>query len=152
MTTPYILYIAIGSGVVALTSIILTIRLLQKVNTFTRGSNGASLEDTISKSIEVANSIALSQKEIKNILKNLNIRITQKTVTPAALRFNPFENGGTNQSFAIAFLDESGNGVVLSSLYTREKTSLFAKPIKEFTSDFELTEEEQSVITQAHKK
>ena len=48
-----------------------------------------------------------------------------------AIRFNPFKGtgGGGNQSFALALTDEEKNGVVLSSLYSRDRVSVFAKKI-----------------------
>lgn len=65
------------------------------------------------------------------------------------LRFNPFPDQGSNQSFAIGMLDEENNGVVISSLYSRERMSVFAKPIKGGKSDYELSEEEKEIIERA---
>jgi hypothetical protein len=62
------------------------------------------------------------------------------------VRFNPFEDAGSNQSFAIGLLNEQGDGVVVSSLYARERMSVFAKPIQQHNSSHELTTEEYSVI------
>ena len=45
------------------------------------------------------------------------------------VRFNPFEDTGGNQSFALALLDAEGNGWVLSSLHARTGTRVYAKPI-----------------------
>ncbi|NIT70429.1 DUF4446 family protein, partial [candidate division KSB1 bacterium] len=55
------------------------------------------------------------------------------------VRFNPFKGTGGGQSFAAAFLSEHGNGVVISTLYSRERVSVFAKPIQSFASEYELT-------------
>ena len=46
-------------------------------------------------------------------------------------------------------LNEEGNGVVLSSLYSRERMSIFAKPIKNGKSEYELTEEESKSFQHA---
>ena len=61
---------------------------------------------------------------LQNLLEN-NIQNIE------VVRFNPFkdEGMGGDQSFAISFLDKKGNGVIMSSLYSREKVSVFAKPI-----------------------
>ena len=64
------------------------------------------------------------------------------------VRFNPFKNDGIggNQSFAITLLNKKGDGVIISSLYARDKVSVFAKPIENWQSKYELSEEEKSVL------
>ena len=64
------------------------------------------------------------------------------------VRFNPFkqEGVGGDQSFATTFLNKQGDGVILSSLYAREKVRVFAKPVKNWQSKYELSEEEISVL------
>ena len=46
------------------------------------------------------------------------------------VRYNPFEETGGNQSFALALLDAAGDGWVLSSLHARSGTRVYAKAIK----------------------
>ncbi len=65
------------------------------------------------------------------------------------VRYNPFEDTGGNQSFALALLDASGNGWVLSSLHSRTGTRVYAKSITDGRSDAGLSAEETAAITQA---
>ena len=65
------------------------------------------------------------------------------------MRFNPFKDVGGTQSFAVAIVNEEGDGVVFSSLYSRDRMSVFAKPISKGTSDVELTTEESTVVEEA---
>ena len=65
------------------------------------------------------------------------------------IRFNPFPDQGSNQSFAIGMLNEEGDGVVLSSLYSRDRMSVFAKPIKNSKSEYELSAEEKNALQKA---
>ena len=46
-------------------------------------------------------------------------------------------------------VNEDGDGVVFSSLYSRERMSVFAKPIKNGKSEYELTSEEKNVLDKA---
>ncbi len=64
------------------------------------------------------------------------------------VRFNPFKSDGVggNQSFATAMIDQNGNGVIFSSLYSREKVSVFAKPIKNWNCEYEMSGEEKEVL------
>lgn len=66
------------------------------------------------------------------------------------VRFNPFRDTGGDQSFAVALLDELGNGVVLSGLHNRSDTRVFAKPVRDGTSTYTLSREEQQAIAQAN--
>lgn len=65
------------------------------------------------------------------------------------VRFNPFEDTGGNQSFALALIDASGSGVVVSSLHSRTGTRLYAKAVTESRSDGALSAEEQEALRQA---
>lgn len=68
------------------------------------------------------------------------------------VRFNPFKDVGGDQSFAIALLDSSGNGLTISSLYSREGTRIYAKPIKDSTSPYQLSGEEKEAVAGAMSK
>ena len=71
----------------------------------------------------------------------------QRTVQRVGLvRFNPFSDTGGDQSFSIALLDGEGDGLVISSLFSRNETRVFAKPIQAGQSKYNLTEEEQQAI------
>lgn len=67
------------------------------------------------------------------------------------LRYNPFKGTGAggNQSFVATFLNEHGDGLIVSSLYSRDRVSVFSKAIKAYHSDFELTNEEKEAIEKA---
>ena len=62
------------------------------------------------------------------------------------VRFNPFEDTGGNQSFAVALTDAGGNGVVVSSLHSRTGTRVYAKAISEGRSDGALSAEETEAL------
>ena len=49
----------------------------------------------------------------------------------------------------MAFLNDEGDGVIMSSLYARDRMSIFAKPIKKGKSEFELSAEEKEVLDKA---
>ncbi len=65
------------------------------------------------------------------------------------VRFNPFQDRGGDQSFAIALLDHGGTGIVVSSLHGRTETRLFAKQITAGKSAITLSDEEQQAIRAA---
>jgi len=65
------------------------------------------------------------------------------------LRFNPFRETGGDQSFALALADLEGNGVVLSSLHSRDVTRVYGKALAGWESAYPLTTEEQQAIDRA---
>ncbi|HTJ60017.1 MAG TPA: DUF4446 family protein [Candidatus Saccharimonadales bacterium] len=67
------------------------------------------------------------------------------------VRFNPFQDSGGDQSFAIALLDQRGSGVVVSSLHGRAETRIFAKQVVNGRSTHSLSDEEQQAIREATK-
>ncbi|HSW95324.1 MAG TPA: DUF4446 family protein [Patescibacteria group bacterium] len=67
------------------------------------------------------------------------------------VRFNPFQDSGGDQSFAIALLDQRGRGVVVSSLHGRAETRIFAKQVTNGRSTHSLSDEEQQAIREALK-
>lgn len=134
---------------VALVVLVVWIIILEKrIGRLLSGKNGTSLEGTINIHSASLQSLFQFRDEVHAELAKIDARMKKKLQGAKTKRFNPFAgtgNGG-NQSFATALLDESGDGVVFSSLYSREKVSIFAKPIKNRTSEFELTEEEKEVL------
>jgi hypothetical protein len=68
------------------------------------------------------------------------------------VRFNPFEDTGGNQSFALAVLDGNGDGFVVSSLHARAGTRLYAKSVSRGASDSALSAEEAEALRQAMAK
>ena len=49
-------------------------------------------------------------------------------------------------SFAIALLDKNNNGVVFNGLYGSESSNIYAKPIKNGVSNYQLSSEEEYAI------
>ncbi|HKW78724.1 MAG TPA: DUF4446 family protein [Candidatus Limnocylindria bacterium] len=76
--------------------------------------------------------------------------ITHRTIQKVGVvRYNPFNDTGGDQSFAIALLDSMGNGIVVSSLHSRTDTRVFAKPVQAGRSRYPLSDEEQDAIRKA---
>lgn len=139
-----ILYILIFVIAILIAWVIKTEIRIRKIFAGKRGDN---LENIISSLLQDIEKLQKSGNQT-----NLNIKqIEQKLKTSIrgleTVRFNPFKDSGSNQSFAIALINEEGDGVIISSLYSRERMSIFAKPIKKYSSEYELTQEEKEVLS-----
>lgn len=65
------------------------------------------------------------------------------------IRFDAFEDAGGAQSFALALVDDDGDGIVLSSLHSRPTTRLYVKAIRRGVADAPLSEEEMRALQDA---
>lgn len=91
--------------------------------------------------------------ELEKYLTDVEKRLRKSIQSVHTVRFNPFKGTGEggNQSFATAFLNEDGDGVLISSLYSRDHISVFSKPVKKYGSDHELSDEEREALEGASK-
>ncbi len=65
------------------------------------------------------------------------------------VRYDAFEDVGGRLSFSCALLDDQGTGVVMTSINGRHDTRVYAKPIHEGQSSYNLSIEEEEAIRQA---
>jgi len=112
-----------------------------------------NLDESISAIMDEVNKLKKFQALANETFNNHNTRLKKTVSGVETIRFNPFKGNGSggNQSFATAFLNEEKNGVVISSLYSRDHVSVFSKPIKNHTSEYELTAEEKEVLNRANE-
>lgn len=149
MENSYFFYILIAITLV-LTAFV--IRLELRLKKLLRGDNVNDLEEAILSALKDLERLDISKKNIEKEIQGIKERLKKNVQTVGTVRFNPFKDVGGNQSFASAFIDENGDGLVLSSLFSREKVSVFAKPLKGLKSEYELSEEEKEAIRRTVEK
>lgn len=128
--------------------------LFRKLNAFLIGNKSTNLEDTLAYTRTAIKDHEEFEKEMRDYLTSVESRLRNSIQHVETLRFNPFKGTGSggNQSFTTAFVNEHGNGVVISGLYSRERMSVFSKPIHKFVSEHELSTEEREVIERARPR
>jgi hypothetical protein len=62
------------------------------------------------------------------------------------VRFNAFADVGSELSYALAAIDGRGNGFLISSIYSREEVRSYAKAVRDFATDKDLSAEEQRAL------
>ncbi|OGI80736.1 hypothetical protein A3I25_00940 [Candidatus Nomurabacteria bacterium RIFCSPLOWO2_02_FULL_42_17] len=149
MATDTLIYILLGAVAILVAHAIWAELRLRRIFA---GSGAKNLENIIADLVRdlknLEKSHAGAQKDIAGIESRLKTSLRGFQI----VRFNPFRDSGGNQSFAVALLNEEGDGVVLSSLYARERVSIFAKPVKNNTSPYDLTAEEKEALEKAKVK
>ena len=121
----------------------------KRIKIFFKGRKTKDLEEVFAEQIK---KVKKNEKEIENLLKwNDKLqKVSDISIQKiGVVRFNPFKDTGGNQSFAIAILDSNNNGFILSSLYSRGGTRVYAKPIKNAVSSYHLSKEEEEAIKKA---
>lgn len=104
-----------------------------------------NLKEVLSQFSDLQKRFGQIEKELEDLKKQNKLNIQKVGV----VRFNPFREGGPDQSFSAAFLDANNSGVVITSLYTREENRVYGKPIKDGVSEYQLSEEEKEAIAKA---
>jgi Protein of unknown function (DUF4446) len=132
-------------------TIIVCIYLIMRVSKLTKGADGRSLEDKIQSILTQNVTYGQHFTKVDSRLAKIEDRMRRVVRNVKTNRFDPFEGAGSSgkQSFAVALLDDDGNGAVISSLHTHDKVRVFAKPILNFSSTHELSDEEKKVIADA---
>lgn len=151
LSTDIITYIALAAGTISLIAVILLIHAEIRINRLLKGKNARTLEDSIISIDADLKELLQFRKELEHYLESVETRLKKSIQGVSTLRFNPFKGTGSggNQSFATAFLNEHGDGVILSSLYSRDHVSIFSKPIIKYKSEYELSAEEKDALNLA---
>lgn len=129
-----------------------TRKLGKRIESITQGSDAGSLEAVLGSHLE----------RVRQVVRDVDVVAARTAVIERDLqgsfgriglvRFNPFEETGGNQSFALALLDGRGDGFVVSSLHARAGTRVYAKAIVGGSSEAALSSEESEALRQALAK
>jgi len=149
MTINITLLFLAGLAFLVLILIVLQIRTELRLKKFFKGKNGGNVEGLIESLYVDIQDLQNSRDDILVTTEDHNQRLKKSIRGVETVRFNPFKDSGSNQSFALAMVNEDGDGVIISSLYSRERMSIFAKPVKQNASEFELTHEENEALSKA---
>ena len=121
-------------------------RLNQRYQKLMQGSDGLNLEGLLEKHMEEMRLSVGRVKQLQQQQDDCNLQLQRALQHVGVVRFNAFHDMGGDLSFAIALLDGRENGVVLSSLFGRSESRVYAKPIERGQSAYLLTAEEKEAV------
>jgi hypothetical protein len=110
------------------------------------GESGGSLQEVLDGHLRRVEEVHGQLRELVHLTTYLEQRTRGSLQHIGLVRFNPFEDTGSDQSFAIAILDDRRDGIVISSLHGRANTRVFAKPVESGASRHTLSTEETEAI------
>lgn len=111
--------------------------------------NGKNIEEDLENYMYRVERVEKQNAEILNYIKNVDNDLNKCIQKIGIVRYNAFQDTGSDLSFALALLDEENNGVVLNGIYSREMSNIYAKPVENGKSKYTISEEEDWAIQKA---
>lgn len=128
------------------------VRIEKKYNEFiVKFDNKESIENTLKNYISMVNTVNEENKIINANYVNLERQLEKCIQKIGIVRYNAFDDVGSDLSFALAILDNDNNGIVLNAIYARTSSNIYAKPIENGSSKYTLSEEEIKAVSEAKK-
>lgn len=126
-----------------------TKKLARRYNELVNGIKGINIEDLLANINKDLNIINNDIEKIEKNVSEIDTKLSFAIRKVGFIRYNAFDDMGSQLSYSIALLDDFKNGFVLTSIYGRENTISYGKPIKNGTSNIPLSAEEIIVIDRA---
>lgn len=111
--------------------------------------NGKDIEEDLENYMYRVERVEKQNGEILSFCTNLDKDISNCIQKIGVVRYNAFNDTGSDLSFAVALLDDKNDGVVFNGIYSREMSNIYAKPIEKGKSRYILSDEEKEAITKA---
>ena len=152
------LYIVIGLIIFVLILIILvaiTYRALNKLESkyrkLMRGVDNKNLEEMVISYLDKVDEVKDQNRNVKQLYERIDGDLKTCIQKTSIIRYKAFDDMGSDLSFSIALLDGNSNGFILTSIYGRDESTTYAKPVDKGISRYELSDEESEALEQAVK-
>lgn len=149
------LFILLSMGISLFSVLLLAVslwrtgRILKNYRSLMRGMQDTNLEELLNAHLARVKQGLERVNDMEIACKKLEQKVEKAIQKVGVVRFNAFHDTGSDLSFAVALLDLNGDGVVISSIFGRDESRTYAKPIKNGTSTYNLSDEEQQAVSKA---
>ncbi|MCC5909537.1 MAG: DUF4446 family protein [Clostridiaceae bacterium] len=126
-----------------------TSSLKDKYKRLMKGTSGKNIEDVLMQHIDKVQEVQEEFKDIYTKIDVLDNRMSFCIQNVGIVRYNAFEDVGSDLSYSVAILDENNNGILLTGIHGRNETVSYAKPIKNGSSNYNLSVEEMQALERA---
>jgi len=113
-----------------------------------RGVNNKNLEDMVISYLDKIDEVKEDNEGMKRMYEQIHEELKLCVQKTSIIRYKAFEDVGSDLSFSIALLDGKHDGFILTSIYGRNESTTYAKPIDKGISRYDLSEEEKKVLGQ----
>jgi hypothetical protein len=149
-----LVYLALAASLVLAVAVaVLATRLRAARRTYAAllagGHGGEDLLAAVARQIEATERLRGKLNLVGRETAQLRQRVSSLVGTVGLTRYDAFDDAGGQLSYSAAFLDEAGDGVVLSTLNGRAETRSYAKPVRGGRYEHHLSDEERAAIAMA---
>lgn len=147
LTLNNLFYLTLGLLIFLLTLLFWLWRTTRHYNSLIKNSDKKTLSSVLE---GIQKTLSAHEKKTKSLRKDLekleqNARLHLQDIQ--VKRFNPFSDTGGDQSFILSILDDNKDGIIITSLHSRENTRFYVKSVKGGAGeDHPLSEEEQKIV------
>ena len=149
-------YIIMGLGVAIVLLLILIIvqfaklgKLSKKLDKFTRGKDGKSLEDTLIHRLDQVDDVITQNDENRRMINEINSRMKSTFCNYGIVKYDAFSESGGKLSFVITMLDEKKDGYILNVVHAHDGSYSYIKEVIAGNSIIMLGKEEEESLEKA---
>lgn len=124
-------------------------RLKSSYNSFMRGKDGRTLEDSIFERFEELDRLTEATLKNRQAIRTINEKMLSNFQKVGILKYDAFHEMGGKLSFALTLLDGNNSGYIINSMHSREGCYNYIKEIVKGESYIELSEEEAESLERA---
>nr|WP_296267097.1 DUF4446 family protein [uncultured Merdimonas sp.] len=124
-------------------------RLKSSYNTFMKGKDGKTLEESFRERFTEVEAILKITKQNRLDIREINKRMEGYYQKMGIVKYDAFNEMGGKLSFAIAMLDGNNSGWIINAMHSREGCYTYVKEILKGESFVELAEEEAEALDKA---
>ena len=111
--------------------------------------SGESMEKMLLSHIEETRRVSEENARLREENARIDALLQTAVTRVGVVRFSAFQDMGSDLSYAVALLDAHNNGVVFSSIFAREDSRSYVKPIEDGRSTYTMTKEEEQAVKDA---
>jgi uncharacterized protein YlxW (UPF0749 family) len=131
----------------------LRVRRLRRANErFWAASSSDDVAAVVAQEVEEVRRLRAEVETCRAEVRRLQRAVAEAVRHVAVVRYDAFGDMGGRLSFSAAFLDDVGDGLVLTSINGRSETRTYAKGVRGGSSDQTLSPEEEQVLRHALRR
>ena len=127
-------------------------RLTERLNKFTTGSDSRNLEQVLAQRFSEMRQIVKNEKQQNADIKTVNDKFLTTFCKIGLVKYDAFKEMSGKLSFSLALLTENHDGIILTSMHSREGCFTYCKEISNEESYYILSEEETLALNVATGK
>ncbi|HYE12160.1 MAG TPA: DUF4446 family protein [Patescibacteria group bacterium] len=125
--------------------------LNKRYKKFMRGTSGKNIEGMILEELENLKANDVKFNAINKRMDVMQDQLDRCLQKHSIVRYNAFNDTGSDLSYSIAFMDNLDNGIAITGIYGRNEFIGYAKPVENGNSSYPLSVEEQMAISRCQK-